>query len=370
VILSCVRCKADFETPTLRGYCDSCMGAFADQRRRIRNAQSPMPGCFAEINDDVIAAGWKFPGKPLLPADIGMDSGLLAEEYYRDPESGEEPSSPAVPGCGGKCGGCAGNPVPGEGDGDDGGGRSASSGVHADGLSIPDAVSPLDQDIAIRRAALATLAHARSRGTVPAGLRAWAEAALAPPRVDWRRRLAGLARAAPASIAGATDFTWRRQGRRSLHSAGRVGWPLCPALHQPRPKVAVVLDTSGSMGCPGQDGRALQEEALSEVLALTLAAGGECRGYACDAGVHAESPLAGRRDLGRLNAGGGGTDMVPGFLAALKRRPDLIVIVTDGLVGGGWPDGAQCRGRRVLAVLVGEEPPHPPSHIPFVEAHP
>ena len=141
-------------------------------------------------------------------------------------------------------------------------------------------------------------------------------------------------------------------------------------LAWPALRVAVVLDTSGSMGCPGQDGRALQEEALSEVLALTLAAGGECRGYACDAGVHAESPLAGRRDLGRLNAGGGGTDMVPGFLAALKRRPDLIVIVTDGLVGGGWPDGAQCRGRRVLAVLVGEEPPHPPSHIPFVEAHP
>ena len=330
-----------------------------------------------EINDDVVAAGWRLPDTPLLPDDLGMHSGLTCEEYYEEPDPGKGPGPGCTlwaPGCGGACGSAAQNPVPGEGDGEEGGDpRGESAGGEADSSSgpAPAPVSPLEQEIALRRAALATLQHARSRGTVPAGLRAWAQARLRPAKVDWRRRLAGLTRRALASVAGASDFTWRKSGRRSLYAAGRAGWPIAPALHQPLPVVAVVLDTSGSMSETGSDGeRTVLEEALAEVLGLVLAAGGQAWGYACDADVHAEVRLASPADLNRLNKGGGGTDMRPGFAAARKRRPDVVVIVTDGLVGDGWPGPEDCRGVRVLACLCGGYGARTPAHIPSVEVTP
>jgi predicted metal-dependent peptidase len=329
-----------------------------------------------EINDDVLQAGWGLPGQPLLPEDIGMARGLTAEEYYRHPEVGKVQPGCVLwaPGCGGACGGCANNPVEGEGDsapGPGGGisGRSASGG--ADGpITTPPPVGPLEREIALRRAALATVAHARGRDSVPAGLMAWAKSHLRPPKVDWRRRLRGLARQALASVAGASDWTWRRPGRRSLHSAGRPGWPLSPSTHCPVPTVAVVLDTSGSMMAQIADSRTAEDEALSEVLGLVLAVGGQCWGYACDAAVHAEVRLTSARDIERLNRGGGGTLMTPGLEAARKRKPDVVVIITDGILGGEWPTPEDCRGLRVLAVVVGGSGEDCPAHIPCVEIDP
>jgi len=346
------------------------------ERRGGRDPKLWNRACDREINDDVLEAKWKLPGQPLLPEHIGMANGLCAEQYYLVTQCDE--GHAAVPGCGGSCGGAVGNPTAWEQENSGAGvgprgldtpGEAGDPSLHEAGSPsfLPDPASELEQQIVLRRTALDTLDHlkTRCRGLVPAGLQAWAKAALTPPKIDWRRRLAGLCRRALATTAGACDFTWRRTGRRTLHSAGRAGWPIAPALHQPIPKVAVVLDTSGSMGCSHGE-RSRLDAALSEVLGLVQAAGGNLWGVACDAQAQAITPVSNQRDLTRLNKGGGGTDMRPGFQAAMKLRPDVVIILTDGQVGDGWPSQEDCHRVRVLAGVVGDAK-QVPVYIPSVE---
>lgn len=329
-----------------------------------------------EINDDLVESGWKLPVIPLLPEQIGMANGLTAEEYY--PRSYEGVFiKRGCPGGGDTCGGIAGNPTQWEKDhasdeaGRSGLGTGERGGDASDDRASqqpPVPASSLEQEIALRKTAVDTLDHIKKhgRGTVPGGLRAWAEKHLESARVNWRQRLVGLIRQSLAACAGACDFTWRRTGRRSLYAAGRTGWPLAPALHQPVPRVCFVLDVSGSMS--GKNGeRTLQDEALSECLGIVKACGGAAWGVACDADVQAAARVTSVRDLEKLNKGGGGTIMTPGFLAAKKLKADLVVMVTDGQVGGGWPDQEQCRGVRVLAAIVGDHVRDVPKHIPFVK---
>lgn len=322
-----------------------------------------------EINDDVIAAGWRLPGSALLPADIGKANGLLAEEYYYD-HGMKSQSCEAAPGCGGTCGGAAGNPTAWERENAGDSGRAAAGGEEGrlGDSPLPDPVDPLDQDISLRKTAQDIASHikARGKGSVPAGLQAWSELRLEPPKVDWRKRLAGLARQALAATAGCVDFTWRKVGRRSLHSAGRAGWPILPAYHQPIPKVVFVLDTSGSMS-GGRGERSALEEALSEVVGIVRTCGADCWGVACDAQAYAPARIGSLDDLKKLNQGGGGTDMRPGFTAALTLKPDVVVILTDGLVGDDWPGEAECRRARVLAAIVAGTGEKAPPWIPSVE---
>jgi predicted metal-dependent peptidase len=296
--------------------------------------------CDREINDDVVQANFVLPGQPLMPHDIEMPNGLTAEAYYRKSETEPKPSAP---GCGGKCGSCAGNPTEGEGNGEGG-------------------LSDTDKQVTLLRTAQEIKEYTKSYGHVPSGLRAWADAKLKPAKVDWRKRLAALVRNSLASTAGACDFTWRKIGRRSLHSAGRTGWPLAPAYRRPIPNVGVVLDTSGSMY-----GNSIAI-ALSETLGIAKAVGGGVKVYACDAAVHKVATVMKESDLERVNAGGGGTSMRPGFLAARMGKADLVVILTDGIMGqSDWPTPDECRGTRTLAVICGGQ--HPPSHVPFVEVN-
>lgn len=287
-----------------------------------------------EINDDVVATGWRLPGQPLLPAGLGAEDGLTAEEYYEIAQRGGGSVGDNGATCA-ACGGAAGNPTDWEkANTSDSAGCSGTGGPEggtSSGSPLPQPASTIEQEVALRRTALDTLQHVKTkgRGTVPAGLVAWAETLLTPPRIDWRKRLAGLTRQALASVAGASDFTWRKTGRRSLYAAGRVGWPLAPALHQPVPRVAAVLDTSGSMlGGDGEETPIMQ--ACSELVGLVKAAGGDCWGVACDADVEAMTRLTTRADIERLNKGGGGTSMCAGIRAAEKLKPDVIVVITDG----------------------------------------
>jgi predicted metal-dependent peptidase len=330
-----------------------------------------------EINDDVVQAGWVLPGEPLLPSDVGMPEGLLAEEYYRSPaQKTRATETDSVPGCGGACGSIAHNPTVWEkkhGASNDGGSSTSPAGLAPGGgarcpAPLPNPVSALEQEITLRRTALAIEQHLKSggKGNVPRGLQAWAKTLLAPPKVDWRKRLASLCRQSLVATAGACDFTWRRSGRRSLHSSGRSGWPISPALQQPVPRVGIVLDSSGSMQCPHGE-RTPEDEALSEVLGIAKATGAETYAVACDAQAYDVVRIAGLADLEKLNRGGGGTDMRPGFAAIKVKKPSLIVIVTDGIVGNDWPSKEDCRGTRVLVALVGGSGQKPPRHLPFVE---
>jgi len=181
-----------------------------------------------------------------------------------------------------------------------------------------------------------------SRGTFPAGWQRWADATLAGPQVPWRRVLASAVRRAIARAAGCCHYTYRRPGRR------RIPLVVTPALQRPVLTVAVVVDTSGSMGQPELDA------ALSEIRGVIQAAGLGPRGLlvlACDAEVGATTRVRRATDV-RL-VGGGGTDMRIGIAAAEAARPqpDVVVVLTDGYTP--WPD-RPTRARLVAAIIGGQ----------------
>jgi predicted metal-dependent peptidase len=185
--------------------------------------------------------------------------------------------------------------------------------------------------------------HVRSRGTVPGGWERWADDIL-EPTVNWRRELAAQIRRGAADVAGRVDFTYRRPSRRQAAVPDIV----LPSLRQPLPRVALVIDTSGSMS-DGMLGQALGE--VGGVLRSLGVARRNLRVICCDADAYEAQSV---RQLGRVElSGGGGTDMGRGVQAAadLRPRPDLIVVLTDGLTP--WPP-APPAGIRVIVGLMDE----------------
>jgi predicted metal-dependent peptidase len=290
----------------------------------------------AEINDDLVPAGLELPGHPVLPRDLRAEDGLLAEQYFaairrrasRAPgEAGAD--NPARSGQWLDCGsGADGIPRPGQGDG---------------GLSRWQA------DLLRRQVAQEVIAHGKQAGTVPAGLLRWAEEVLSP-KVNWRAVLAAELRRAIAEVSGAVDYSYRRPSRRSA-VAGPV---VLPALRRPVPEVAVVCDTSGSMT---ED---LLAMVLAEVEGLLRALGlaRQVRVLACDTAVACVQRVSSARQVQLV--GGGGTDMGAGIgaAAALRPRPAVTVVLTDGYTP--WPERAP-KGMRVVVGLIGDQAPEAPS---------
>ncbi|HEX8006558.1 MAG TPA: VWA-like domain-containing protein, partial [Trebonia sp.] len=284
----------------------------------------------AEINDDLIPAGLELPGDPVLPKHFGAPPGKMAEEYYamlrkaatgaRAP-SGEKP--PARSGwldCG-----------------------SGADGLPRDGERAggPGGLDPWQADLLRRQVAQDVARHGKEPGTVPAGLLRWAQQVLAP-QVNWRRLLGAELRRAIADVAGAADYSYRRPSRRAAAVPGVV----LPALRRPVPELAVVCDTSGSMTDD------LLAMALAEVEGLLRALGlsRRLRVLACDAAVGPAQRVTTARQVELT--GGGGTDMGAGIAAAyaLRPRPALTVVLTDGYTP--WPSAAP-KGMRVIAGLLG-----------------
>lgn len=281
----------------------------------------------AEINDDLAATGDRPPLADTLPSTLGQPDGRLAETYYA--------ARPDVDRVDWDCGsGSDGLPRPGE--------QPALTPTQAQ--SVRTAVAR-----AVREA------EAQRPGTVPAGWRRWAEALL-PSRTDWRRVLAAELRSALAAVTGSVDYSYRRLSRRT-HADTTVPRPVLPALIRPHPTVAVVLDTSGSMDDQ------LIAAALAEVEALLVRVGLRTTGLtvlAVDTEVHARSRV--RRAADVQLAGGGGTDMGAGLTAAaaLRPRPDLVVVLTDGWTP--WPDCPPPATRVVVGLLrhPGQDEPSTP----------
>jgi predicted metal-dependent peptidase len=281
----------------------------------------------AEINDDLIPAGLELPGEPVLPGHLGADPGGLAEQYFRAAAEGG-------PGWDIDCGsGADGCPRPGDGPPGDPGGPGQ------------DAVAGLPNwqaDLLRRLVASECTRYGREAGTVPAGLMRWARETLTPA-VNWRALLAAELRRAIADRAGAADYSYRRPSRRAA-AAGDV---VLPALRRPVPEVAVVCDTSGSMTDD------LLAAALAEVEGLlrSLGMSRQVRVLACDAAAAPAQRVSAARQVELV--GGGGTDMGAGIAAAyaLRPRPAITVVLTDGYTP--WPDRAP-KGMRVIVALLGD----------------
>lgn len=285
----------------------------------------------AEINDDLEAERVALPEGVITPQGLGQEEGQLAEVYYRNLEQTKEapPERADGPGPGTasrdaedpgephrSCGSCAhGHPEPWE--------DKAPGGQDNKGRP---GISPARAKLIRRKTAEAITEHVRSRGTVPGQWERWAET-LITPKVHWTKELAASIRASLGDVAGQVDYTYRRISRRQSVFPRIVQ----PALRSPTPKLAVVIDTSGSMSTD------MLTQALTECKGVLQAAG---MNYVpvlpCDAQVHSVQKIFNPRQI-QLQ-GGGGTDMGEGIEAAknLKPKPDVVIFFTDMLTP--WPD--------------------------------
>jgi predicted metal-dependent peptidase len=262
-----------------------------------------------EIND----AQWKgleipeaFP--PLLPKQLGLPEGKLAEFYYDALEKEVCSTSGEW-----------------EGVSDEG------SGVHgqkrwwelpADDKQAP-ARSEIDKEL-IRREVAEELRQRKSWGDIPAGWKRWAEEVL-NPKVNWRELLKRKVRGALTIGTGQRiDYSFARPHRRA-----EVYDPVLPPSLQGDflPRIACVVDTSGSMS-KRELAQALAEvRKVLETLRLPITV------IPCDAVPYEPIRVFTSSQAQRLKLrGGGGTNMIAGIEAALKLRPipDVVIVLTDG----------------------------------------
>jgi predicted metal-dependent peptidase len=265
----------------------------------------------AEINDDLAAESLMPACACDRPADLGCDEGQLTEHYYT-----------------------AQTPGP----------RRWDCGSGADGCDRPgDGRGKFDpRQGELLRLKVAADIHARPPGTVPGGWQRWAESVL-PSRTDWRRALAAEVRRGITYASGAVDYSYRKPARRSHLNDDLI----LPSLVRPIPEIAIVCDTSGSMH------EQLLARALAEVEAVLTRAGlrrGRVPVLAVDTAVHAVRRVTRAHQV--TLAGGGGTDMGQGIAAAsaLRPRPAVIIVLTDGYTP--WPAEPPPGSRVIVGLLV------------------
>jgi predicted metal-dependent peptidase len=283
-----------------------------------------------EINDDL--RDLPLPDGHLDPVAFGLPSGELAETYYT--VLGARRELPPA-----DCG-------------------SGADGLHREWELAEDdglAVDELESDLIRQQVAQQIRASAQAGGDVPAGLQRWAQAFL-HPKVDWRRQFAAQVRAGIDAVSGAVDYSYRRPSRRSGTPIGRA--VVLPALVQPVPRVAVVIDTSGSMS------ETALSQALAEINGILRSSGIGGRRLtvlSCDSAVRSSQQVFSASQVGLL--GGGGTDMGAGIAAALdlRPRPEIVVVVTDGFTP--WP--AERPSSIVVVTVIGDGP-EPPAWARFV----
>jgi predicted metal-dependent peptidase len=278
-----------------------------------------------EINDDLLADLLPLPAGRLEPGTYGMRTGLLFEQYL----ALLPPEVTGGPDCGS---GAHGVDRPWEREGTGGVGDLAAEAIRRD-----------------------TARQVRARGTAPAGWQRWAALTL-QPQVDWRRHLSGAVREALAWAGGAVDYAYHRPSRRSAALRGVI----LPSLRRPVPRVAIVVDTSGSMR--EKDLAAALAE-VAGVLRVVGVGGNRTMVISCDAAVHVARAVYTAGEV-RL-AGGGGTDLRVGITEALREKPHVVIVLTDGYTP--WPD-VPLEATRVIAALIGTDPPEPPAWITSVHA--
>jgi predicted metal-dependent peptidase len=272
----------------------------------------------AEVNDDLAPAGMVPPSADQMPAGLGAEDGLLAEQYYESVRSGQRQWD-----CGSGC---------------DGIDRPWDGSASGNGLN--------DRDGEFLRLATASemqRSEGLEPGSVGAGWLRWAERVL-PSRTDWRRVLAAQVQTGIARVSGMVDYSYRRPSRRSESTPSVI----MPTLERPVPEVAIVCDTSGSM--TGD----LLAQVLAEVESLLQRVGlrgTNVRVLSCDTQVHTVKRVGRASQVELL--GGGGTDMGEGITQALtlRPRPSIVVVLTDGFTP--WPVEAPRAAKVIVGLIEG-----------------
>jgi predicted metal-dependent peptidase len=177
-------------------------------------------------------------------------------------------------------------------------------------------------------------------GSVPGWMRRWADAQLSS-KVPWQRVLDRWVRQAIGHALGFSDYDFRVPNRRAALSG-----LIMPGLVKPVPRIAVVLDTSGSMS------RRQIALALGEIHGV-LKAMGAMEGVwvlATDAEAHTCQRVFNPRQVEIM--GGGGTNMESGIARAmqLRPRPGIVIVISD--CHNYWEDAKPARVS-VVVVRVG-----------------
>ena len=232
----------------------------------------------------------------------------------------------------GHCGSCAGNAL-------------------EDEVNIDPADKRSEAEMAriAKQVAQAIQEHGASgRGNMPKGLLLLANAVNAPAKVSWQQKLQHAVKRAARVRTGANVYRFDGPSKRQGGIGYGVGRALMPRPRAVVPNVAIMIDTSGSMG------QSELTAALREAGACIKALGAPVLYGTCDAAVHTLQKVQNASDLAKLLKGGGGTSFVPAFAAldALKgdKRPELVVFITDG---GGDAPAKPPAGMSVIWLLVG-----------------
>jgi predicted metal-dependent peptidase len=269
----------------------------------------------AEINDDIYDVALPMPSDAVRPETLGLKPGELMEYYLRHFTLGPRTQEWAWLDCG---------------SGADGLDRAWDLG--ADGAH---GLTRQERDAVRFRVARGIVG---APGNASSGWKRWAERVFHPPQ-PWRELLGSALRSAVTAAGVGEDYTYGRPARRSSSVPGVV----LPSLRRRPPTVCVIVDTSGSVS-----DRELGS-ALLEVTAIGRALSGRrdlVTVMSCDAAVPAVGRLCDAEGLTLV--GGGGTDLREGFAVALKRRPDVIVALTDGQTP--WPS-AKPSARTVVGLF-------------------
>ena len=277
-----------------------------------------------EINDDIKEFGGQFPvidGKPsgMFPDTFGLPKNLLAEEYYALlMQQKDDPKSPLNQLGGGK-GEDDQNPSGFGGSSADGQQRSWEIGTpKGNGEDSDHGITPAEAQLIARNAAeSAKDYYSRNPGKKPAGIERWYNALLTPKK-DWKREFKLHVKNGIGMIKGNQKETYAKFNRRST---GKI---VLPSRYSTVPRVAVAIDTSGSM-CSGDIDRAMTEfnQILKDTHCKVLLIAGDTEAAAVKECVSVKDAQL---------VGGGGTDMgaLIDFADQHKFKPNVIVVLTDG----------------------------------------
>jgi len=305
--------------------------------------------------------GYIAPGKPPFE---DLPRGELAETYYRLLEQKQKQSGGGQgqqegqqgkqrqqgQGGGGQQGqqpqqGQGNGQIPSQGSVSDGRWKDWEQPDHPEGITEAQGrliARKLAQDI--QEAAEREQSHS-GIGSVPAWMRRWADMQLSS-KVPWHKVLDRWMRMAIGHVLGYSDYDFRVPNRRSALSG-----LLHPGLVNPVPRIAVVLDTSGSMS-RRQVGLALAE------IGGVLKAMGAMEGVwvlATDAEAHTCQRVFNPRRVEIV--GGGGTILESGIARAmrLRPRPGIVIVISD--CHNYWDEAKPARTRIVVVRVGTGDPP-------------
>ena len=282
---------------------------FFDDKQKMNLAED------AEINPDVLSSGLKLPGQYQMPDLYGLQDGLLAEEIYHHipDQQGQGKGGKGKPSVGnGQCGGCAGNPHPGE----------------LDAPATGEGIGVAEKELIKRQVAKEIESAAKSQGNIPAGLKRWADLTL-HPQVKWTKELAAICRRSMIEVMGKMDRSFKRPSRVASALGGRI---VLPGWKGYIPNVGLIFDTSGSMGTTDL------AKSIAEgkgVLASLGGGGHQVTTISVDCQAGAKKKVSNMRNVDLSS--GGGTDMRVGLdeAATIKPRVDIAIVFTDG--DTPWP---------------------------------